>query len=140
MSEADLSCYYARRVDQVAHANIREAGATGSAFEAALSLYEEIPSDSQWPFVSFRRCIGRAYCLWKLEEPGPAMLEAKAAATHAADGGFIRFRAMSLGLQADIVEDRGEASGLRARAVHLARTVEDERLLFRAERPSETDA
>lgn len=93
-------------------------------FAAARQMFEDLPTDTGIPFVDYRRTAGLAYTTWRLGDVQAARELARAAAEHAADGGFIRFRAMALNLQARMVE--GEASRqLRARARRLADSLED---------------
>ena len=60
------------------------------------------------------------------------------AADHAADGGFVRFRAMAFNLASRIATgDRAEVLGERAR--RLSARLEDEELLARVAKPRSGD-
>ncbi|WP_437306423.1 hypothetical protein [Sorangium sp. So ce388] len=97
----------------------------------ALALYASISPEDVHPFVSYRRDAGLAYGRWKLGDRTAAVALAESACRHAGDSGFIRLRAMALLLLARIL---GDEEGAGARALQLARRLEDEELLFRAER------
>lgn len=128
----DRDCYLARILDQRAYRRARGADAN---VVAAQELYERIPPGSALPFVRFRRDVGLAYCAWKLGDAPRAAVLARAASEHAGDGGFVRFRVMALNLLARIVAEP-ERAVLEARAVAMARALEDEDLLVRLRRPS----
>lgn len=121
----DAACYRARLWDQRAYLLNRTEG-----LEAGLAAYERIPEEGP-AFVRFRRAHGRAYCLWRLGRAEEALDAARAAGRHAGDGGFIRFRLMSVLLEAHIdVSGRGE---LLARAARMASVVEDAGFLAKVE-------
>ncbi len=129
------TCYEARWLDQRAYAVLHPRPAASTAappsveqLQAARELYAAIASDSELPFVAFRRAHGLAYCAWKLGALHEARAHAQAASEHAGDGGLIRFRAMALLLLARVSEEP-EASSLRRRAARLARQIEHEDLL-----------
>lgn len=127
MDEAESesrACYWARLQDQWAFLEARGWRQEPARLERALARYQSIP-EQHVPFADFRRDHGRAWCLWRLGRP-EALEVARQAADHAGDGGFIRFRVMSLNLQAHILGEQGAA--LRQRADRLAQRLGDEQL------------
>ncbi|MCA9689702.1 MAG: hypothetical protein KC636_08830 [Myxococcales bacterium] len=124
----ERACYLARVLDQQAYAALHPGPGAPRRVDAALERYAAIPADCPVPFVQFRRNHGLAYCRWKLGDRPAAIAHARAACTHAGDGGLVRFRIMALDLLAHLTGDP-EAAALRDRAVRLARQLEHEDLL-----------
>ncbi len=130
LDAADRHCYRARHRDQRAYALTHPVAPAPPDYTAALSLYDGIPADTGIPFVDFRRALGRAYCTWRLGDRDAAASLAHTACEHAGDGGFVRFRVMSLNLLSRMVDEPASARH-RDRATRLARQLEDEDLLHR---------
>ncbi len=126
----DRACLEVRVIDQRAYQLNR--GGDEQA-RAALALYDGLSRVDSHPFVSYRRDAGRAYGYYKLGQREAAVVLAEAAIAHAGDGGYVRLRAMGLQLLARILGDEAGASA-RARALAIARRLEDEALLGRIER------
>ncbi|HEY0136872.1 MAG TPA: hypothetical protein VGB85_22475, partial [Nannocystis sp.] len=91
-----------------------------------------LPGGEVHPFVGYRRDAGLAYGHFKLGERAAALAYAQSALEHAGDGGYVRLRAMGLGLLARILGEQAGAAA-RARALGIARRLEDEELLGRIE-------
>ncbi|MFO0555574.1 MAG: hypothetical protein U0271_44765 [Polyangiaceae bacterium] len=124
---ADRACLDARSRDQRAYLLVR-----GSADERARAreLLFAIP-ESGPVFARLKRCLGLAYC-HKLEGELDAARElARAALTAAGDGGFVRHRAIALGLLARLTTGE-ESASFSARAASLAAELGDEDLRTRA--------
>ncbi|MEM6292264.1 MAG: hypothetical protein AAGA54_13405 [Myxococcota bacterium] len=96
-------------------------------FADARALFDTLPADSGVPFVDYRRTAGLAYTTWRLGHTEEAAALARRACEHAGDGGYVRFRVMSLNMLARIVGG-DEARTLRARAARLADAIEDAHL------------
>lgn len=134
LSTEDRACYRARVLDASAYRRMREE----SSYEVGRELYAAIPADTAIPFVDFRRALGLGYCAWKLGDREAGVTLALEAADHAADGGFVRFRAMAFNLASRIaVGERADL--LRERARRLSARLEDEELLARVAKPSLDD-
>jgi hypothetical protein len=100
-------------------------------FARANQLYETVP-ESPVPFVVFRKCVGLAYCAWKLGHPEQAVRLAERAVEAAGDGGLMRMRVMALNMLSRVVPaDRAKA--LTDRARHMANALQDEELLRRVD-------
>lgn len=126
----DRGCYLARHLDARAYRRMRE----GGSFAEGRAMYEAIPSDTEHPFVDFRRAFGIAYCAWKDGDTQEGLRCAVDAADHAGDGGYVRLRAMAFNLASRIASgDRAETFAARART--LSKRLEDEELLARVDRP-----
>lgn len=122
----ERACYGARLADQRAYQLLHPSEGEPDRMRA-LSIYASIEGYDV-PFAHFRREHGMAYCQWKLGESETALTHIRRAADFAADGGFIRFRAMALTLQAHMSSPE-EAAPLRARARRMAETIEQEDLV-----------
>jgi hypothetical protein len=116
----DRACLAARYADHRAYELNRAGDHAG-----AEALYRALPEDGPY-FARARRASGLAYARWKQGEP-----DAAAFATHATeiagDGGHARIRAMALQLVARITGD----TDAEARALAIARQLDDETLLTR---------
>jgi hypothetical protein len=119
-------------VDQRAYQKNNPPGGEAPDLRGALALYEALPREDIHPFVSYRRDAGLAYGRYKLGDRAAAVELAEAAIGHAGDGGYIRLRAMALNLLARILGDDGARA--RARALAIAKRLEDEELLGRIDR------
>lgn len=95
----------------------------------ARAHYAAIP-DSMIPFVAFRKCLGLAYCAWKLGDVAAATQLAQRAVDEAGDGGLVRMRVMALNMLSRLL-DGPRAAEVNARARRLAASLEDEELLRR---------
>lgn len=127
---ADRWCYEARLLGQRAYHLTRPEPGEPADCAAARALFEEIPADSQIPFVDYRRAAGLAWCTWQLGDRAAGIDLARRALDHAGDGGFVRFRVMALKMLSRMLEG-DESRRLRARAAALARRLEDEDLARR---------
>ncbi len=127
----DRACYRARVLDMRAYQALRRADE--AAVDEGEALYASIGSDTGLPFVDFRRTNGLAYCALRRGQDAAAHSLALEAASHAGDGGFVRFRVMALSLASRAAEPE-VARSLRARADRLARGLEDEDLRARLRR------
>lgn len=130
----ERACYLARHHDQRAYVQARGWRDDPARLHDALSWYERIPDDvGAPPFARFRRAHGLAWCLWRLGRLDDALDAARQAASHAGDGGFIRFRMMSLNQQAHMLAsaDAEAAHALLQRARQLAARLGDTHLTAR---------
>lgn len=129
LEDADAACYRARLSDAEAYRAAR-----AETVDRARAIYEAIDAGTGIPFVDFRRDLGLAWCAWKLGAPERGVALAQRAADHAADGGFVRLRAMAFNLASRIAD--GElAEAYRARAARLSARLGDEELLARVSKP-----
>jgi len=143
VSSHDRGCYLARIADQRAYRISRDWREDPGSLGRALELYSSIPVEGASPFVTWRREIGRAWCLWRQGSTGESIAVAERSCEHAGDGGFVRLRIMALNLMANIIGPGREAARYQARASEMARRLEDEDLLHRLERhrvPSRMDS
>jgi hypothetical protein len=131
LTRDDRLCYAARVIGQLAYHLTKPLPGQPEDLGGAKALFESIEEDPALPFVSFRRLAGLAYCTWKLGDVAEGARLARLAADHAGDGGFVRFRIMALNLLVRMVPP-DEARDVSARAVRLARQLEDEDLVRRA--------
>lgn len=115
---AESADYQARVIDQRAYQSLHS---NEPDVEHAQSLYAAIAETT--PFAAFRRHHGLAYCAWKRGDIAKAADHAREAASHAADGGLIRFRVQALRLLAHILGGV-EAESLRSRARRMAESIE----------------
>lgn len=132
----ERAAFIARLQDQLAYQTLHPVGRAPDAsdLERAFSLYDAIdPAGS--PFVRTKRALGLAYVAWKRGEAALALREARAAVTHAGDGGLLRQRGIALGLLGRIAEGT-EAADARARAIAIAMALSDEDLRLRQARPA----
>ena len=139
LADADLdgdarACYTARLHDQRAYTLSRGWRQHPEHLERALALYDAIPLDHAPPFAAFRRAHGRAWCLWRLGRRDDALTAAEEACTHTGDGGFIRFRIMSLTLMAHILGQGQRREALCRRAAQMAHRLGDVELSKRVEK------
>lgn len=134
-SRADQLCYRARIIQQRGYHLTKPLPGQEPDVRGALALFQSIEEDASLPFVAFRKCAGLAYCAWQLGDVEAGARLARLAATHAGDGGFVRFRIMALNLLTRMVPPV-EAQELNLRAERLARQLEDEDLLQRVTRLS----
>ena len=132
LSFEERACLHVRWVDQRAYQKNNPPGGEAPDLRGALALYEALPREDIHPFVSYRRDAGLAYGRYKLGDRAAAVELAEAAIGHAGDGGYIRLRAMALNLLARILGDDGARA--RARALAIAKRLEDEELLGRIDR------
>ena len=96
----------------------------------AEAVYRALPEADATPFVCARRASGLAHALWKQGRTDEAAALARAAVSHAGDGGHVRLRAMALSLLARIAGgDEGERA--HARAVAISARLLDETLRIR---------
>lgn len=130
----DRACLRARLVAQRAYHLTSPAPGGVADVAGAQALFESIDDGLELPFVAFRRDNGLAYCAWKQGDVARGVELARRACTHAGDGGFVRFRVLALNLQARMLEGSDAGRAARARAVRLARALEDEDLLAKASR------
>jgi hypothetical protein len=137
LEPADRACYRARLVAQRAF-HLTKPIAGDADLTGALALFESIEEELDLPFVCFRKYPGLAYCRWKLGDALEGARLARLAATHAGDGGLIRFRAMALSMLAQMVEPDA-AQPIGARAGRMARMLEDETLWGIVERRLRSD-
>ena len=128
----DRAGYLARLHDQEAYLLTHAHRDDPERLHRALALYDAIPSVT--PFAAFRREHGRAWCLWRLDRRDEALAAAVIACQQAGDGGFVRFRVLTLGLRAHILGPGPEALAALARAEAMADRLGDERLLSRMRR------
>jgi hypothetical protein len=128
----DAACYLARHLDAMAYQDLHPPEGEPD-IARALGRYEAIPIETGVAFVDFRRALGRAYCAYKRGDRALGVSLALEAADHAADGGFVRLRAMALNLASRAASGE-EAARLRARALRLSSWLEDEDLVARVER------
>ncbi|HRG97124.1 MAG TPA: hypothetical protein PLR99_12805 [Polyangiaceae bacterium] len=112
--------YAARLADQLAHEHLR-----CGELEPARELYEGIAAVT--PYAACRRALGLAYVLGRCGAQAEALAMARAASRHAGDGGFVRLRAVSLGLLAHL-KGASPRSALRRRAAAIARRLDDAEL------------
>ncbi|HQY64513.1 MAG: hypothetical protein IPF92_06625 [Myxococcales bacterium] len=120
VADPERANYAARLADQLAHEHLR-CGELGPARE----LYEGIAAET--PYAACRRALGLAYVLGRQGSHTEALAMARAASRHAGDGGFVRLRAVSLGLLAHL-KGASPASPLRRRAAAIARGLDDAEL------------
>lgn len=128
MPAAERACLHARWIDQRAYALNR-----ARKHDEAEALYRAI-ADVDVPFVACRKKNGLAYAIWKQGRLGEARALARAAASHAGDGGHVRLRAMSLSMLGQIAADIGdttEATDAKRRAEAIVARLEDEALKLR---------
>lgn len=125
----DRHCYHARWIGQRAYLLTKPGPGEVEDLRGALQLFEDI-EDDKGPFVGFRKQAGLAYCTWKLGDTESGVRLARAAAEHAGDGGFVRFRIMALNLLSRMLP-ADEAREVNARAARLAKQLEDEDLMRR---------
>lgn len=128
---AERSAFVARLNDQRAYALLH---AKDRDLAGARSLYEAIDHDGP-PFARMKRAAGLAYIAWKSSDADEALRHARAAVTHAGDGGLLRQRAIALGLLAHVATGT-EREDARSRADAIARALDDEDLLLRQARRS----
>jgi hypothetical protein len=133
LTRGDALAYRARWLDAVAYTLLHPREGAPR-IEEGLARYEAIPAGTGIPFVELRRALGRAYCMHRLGRRDRATELALEAADHAADGGFVRLRAMALDLAGRTALEP-QSSMLRERARRLAIALEDEDLRARVERP-----
>ncbi len=128
MAADDRACLHARYVDQMAYGHNQR-----GAYETSEQLYQSIP-DAAPPFALSRRANGLAYLRHKQQRPEEAAALAREAASHAGDGGHLRIRGMALSMLARIL---GSPAGdeARRRALAIARSLDDESLRLRFEKP-----
>ena len=129
----ERSCLRARWIDQQAYRMNNPGDGAAPDWRGALALYERLPAGEVHPFVGYRRDAGLAHGYYKLGERAKALAFAYGALEHAGDGGYVRLRVMGLGLLARILGDEAGVDA-RARALTIARRLEDEELLGRVER------
>ena len=125
----ERAAFVARLNDQRAYAmlNAKERDLAG-----ARALYEAIDHVGP-PFARMKRAAGLAYVAWKSNELDAALREARAAVTHAGDGGLLRQRAIALGLLAHVATGQ-ERHDAKSRAAAIAASLQDEDLLLRQAR------
>ena len=128
----ERACLQARWIDQRAYRLNHPVDHCAPDWRGALALYASLPPGEVHPFVGYRRDAGLAYGHFKLGDHVTALAYAQSALEHAGDGGYVRLRAMGLGLLARILGDEAGAVA-RARALGIARRLEDEELLGRIE-------
>lgn len=129
----ERACLYVRWIDQQAYQRNHPADGSAPDLHAALELYASVVREEVHPFVSYRRDAGLAYAYHRLGDRLLAERLARAAIGHAGDGGYLRLRAMGLQLLARILGP-GAGDPARARALAIARRLEDEELLGRISR------
>lgn len=138
LDEDDRLCYHARWISQRAYHLTSPHPQPAEAIAEARRLFESIPEEPFVPFVAFRKCNGLAYCAWRLGWQTKALSLARLAEQHAGDGGLVRFRVMSLKLQANIEAESttsaAHAQKLLERAKRLAELLEDADLSERLRR------
>ena len=133
LAPEERACLRVRWVDQRAYQlNNPRDGATPD-WRVAMALYAALPAGELHPFVGYRRDAGLAYAHYKLGERDAAIRLTTAAIEHAGDGGYLRLRVMGLHLLARILGEQ-EGAPARARALAIARRLEDEELLGRLAR------
>lgn len=129
----DALCLRARLVDQRAYELNHAREGRGPDHRAAEALYLSLPEQGP-PFALCRKYSGLAYGAWKLGRPDEAVAHAKYAVTCAGDGGHLRLRAMALQMLARVAgAHSAEGAEAHARAVALARSLDDEALRLRFE-------
>lgn len=133
LTRADALSYRARLAGQRAYHLTKPAPGENEDLQGALTLFRDIEQDLALPFVCFRRAAGLAYCTWKLGQPEEGARLARLAADFAGDGGFVRFRIMALNLLSRMVP-QDEARDVNARALRLAKQLQDEDLVRRVVR------
>ena len=133
LSPEERACLQVRAIDQRAYQQHNPPDGAAPDPHAALALYATIPRDDLHPFVSYRRDAGLAHTHHVLGDRTRAIDLAAAAVEHAGDGGYLRLRAMGLHLLARILGAE-QGAPARARALAIARRLEDEELLGRIER------
>lgn len=129
---ADHACLVARRIDQQAYP-LNKPRSGKPDHEAALELYEQIPTDGP-PFALCRRENGMGWSSLRLGQRDRAVEHARTSVSVAGDSGSLRLRAMALNLLAAALGpcDGGEP---RRRAAAIAAALEDEELRARFARP-----
>lgn len=128
----DRACLRARWVDQRAwQLNKGRGGAVDHA--GAEALYRALPTEGVPAFALCRRANGMAYARHVAGDREGATRFAREACAHAGDGGHLRLRAMSLQMLAR-VSSGDEAAEAKARALSIARSLDDEALRLRFER------
>lgn len=134
LTATEQACYRARLEAQRAYLHLHPKAGETLQLEAAATCASSIPTDSGLPFVDFRRAELLAYCARERGHFEQARTLATEAASHAADGGLVRFRVMALKLLASTWKREGnedQHDRVRAHAQRLARLLEDEDLLQR---------
>lgn len=128
---ADRAAFTARLHDQLAHRILHPGGRALSRadLDRAAALYEAIDPTGP-PFVRTKRALGLAYVAWKRGETDDSVRGARAAVTHAGDGGLLRQRAIALGLLGHVAEG-AQREDARARAAAIAAALADEDLRLR---------
>ncbi len=130
----DRACLRARLLGQRAYHLTSPPRGAAADVAGARRLFEAITDGLELPFVAFRKENGLAYCAWKQGDTAAGLALARRAASHAGDGGFVRFRVLALNLIARMTPDADDAKAVRERAARLARSIEDEELLAAATR------
>ncbi len=128
LPDTDFPYLHVRWIDQRAyHINKKKD------FAGAEALYRALPERGSPAFVLCRRANGLAYARWKQGHLDEARALAREAARQAGDGGHVRMRAMALAMLGRIL--RGpEGEDAKARAIAIARQLDDENLRLRFER------
>jgi hypothetical protein len=124
----DRANLFSRLVDQQAYP-LNKPGNGPALHAEAAALYRSIPADGPL-FARSRRANGLGWSLLKLGQRADAHAEALRSVACAGDAGSLRMRAMALNLLAATVE-AAEAADIRARAMGIARRLEDEALAAR---------
>ncbi|MEL6343003.1 MAG: hypothetical protein AAFV53_07700 [Myxococcota bacterium] len=125
----DRSCLRARWVDQVAWRYNLGIGAAID-YPRAEAMYRALPLKDVPPFARCRRENGLGWSRLNQGDRASAVIHARNSVMHAGDGGSLRLRAMALNLLANAAGDE-EARAARARAVEIAKRLEDETLRLR---------
>lgn len=97
--------------------------------DRARACYASI-ADAAIPFVTFRKCVGLAYCAWQRGDVAEATQLAERAVDAAGDGGLVRMRVMALNMLSRLLP-APSAAAVNARAQQMATALEDEELLRR---------
>ena len=133
LDDADRACLRARWVDQRAWRLNKGVGEPRDP-AAAEALYQALPLEGP-PFARCRRENGLGWSRLLQGDRAAAQAHARASVTHAGDGGSLRLRAMALNLLSAASEGTEEGALARARALDIARRLEDESLRLRFTRP-----
>lgn len=129
LAAADELPYRARLAAVAAARFTRPPGGALPDLHRARACFAEIP-DAPIPFVAFRKCVGLAYCAWKLGELDEAARLVERAVEEAGDGGLVRMRVMALNMLSRILTG-ARAAAVNERARRMATALEDEDLLRR---------
>jgi len=131
LPEADELPYRVRLAALAAARFTRPPAGAAPDLHRARACFTSIP-DAPIPFVAFRRCVGLAYCAWKLGDVDEATRLAERAVDEAGDGGLVRMRVMALNMLSRVLTGP-RAAAVNARARRMAMALEDEDLLRRVE-------